>query len=194
MYRDIITVIPIVLCYSFFVPVVEAQESRAEEASMVESAQGPEATTVPTSARRQLSIESNPSGATVMLGNDITAETPTEQTISIAEHRAIVSRSGHEGVTIPIPSGGTDLRLDIEMSRPVFEAGIGLVAAGSLGVVMGLVIGPMTSRGDAGMDLGLYASLISLPSLVFLVVPGIVMMVRDRNRDTTWEISEAGSS
>ena len=95
----------------------------------------------------------------------------------------IIDGPGYERATVPIPPGSQDLHLNVEMSRPVFEAGIALTA------IFGAII--LASAIWLAVDLSVNDTYTYIPVCwggigVAAVIAGALMIAFDRHRDPTW--------
>lgn len=132
-------------------------------------------------------------------------------------HTVTVRSTGFESVRIPIPQGSNDLLLDVRMSRPTFEAGIALTVLGGAVFIAGLALlihgavdaaeawneGVDAGETDPGHACQQYSSrndncwdqqweIAGWPTFsvgAAVLIPGILMMVLDHQRDTTYTIA-----
>jgi hypothetical protein len=147
---------------------------------------------------RQLEITASTPGARVVVdgfGPFVRGQVyglPTTIALDTSAHNLEVRRVGFETARIPVSAGTQDLRLDVQMSRPVFEAGIALTVIG--GIAFLAASGVELGAHLEAQKRGAYIAASGIPAWMWLswslggagLIAGIVMLVRDRHRNPTW--------
>lgn len=138
------------------------------------------------SGMRRVYVYSNPQGSRIEPAPDSSfrLRTPTYFDISAEEQELTLHRIGHERARVNIPAGSRNLRINVEMSRPVFEAGLALTIIG--GLVFSIAL-PFAIVDGFSFGYGVEGGVIA-GGLV--LIPGIIMMARDRRRRPTSTILE----
>jgi hypothetical protein len=94
---------------------------------------------------RQVTVNTTPPGAlTSTSAFGFPNRTPhTYQLPAGAATSITVGGPGFERLYVPIPAGSHDLLLEVQMSRPVFEAGLALLSIGVVGLVAFVTAGAL---------------------------------------------------
>jgi len=127
---------------------------------------------------------------------------PTTFETTTGMHTIILDARGHERLSVPVPAGSNDVLVTTELSRPVFEWGVAMLAIGAPLLIVGIVLGAVwavdvadnhdqcvldgwsdcdESYDPAGM-FGETFAWFGAPGLSLLTA-GILMTVLDRNRN-----------
>jgi hypothetical protein len=137
---------------------------------------------------RQVHVVSYPPASRLTLDGDIYMNYGVPHTFSLSTgmHNITLRRGGYERADVAIPAGDRDLLIEVDMSRPVFEAGIALTVIGGLLYTIALIAW--------NTDTGGFGSLAE-PFAIGIVyggmlISGVLMMALDRHRDPTYRISE----
>jgi hypothetical protein len=95
-------------------------------------------------SQRQVEITASTPGARVVVDRfgpfnpGQTYGLPTTLSLDGNAHSLAIRRAGFETARISVPAGAQNLMLDVQMSRPVFQAGIALTVIGGLMTIAGL--------------------------------------------------------
>ncbi len=178
---------------------------------MTQAAEAQYAQPAPTGATRRVHLNTSPPGMRAIAGSQrIAVPTPYTFDVPAGNMTAIVvDGPGMERLTVPIPVGHHDLYLNVQMSRPVFEAGVALFAIGAALLATFVAVGAVFQSGhqdhfDNCLEDDSYNScraerddeMMETWSLSFLsfglggsvlTIPGILMMILDRRRAPTYD-------